>query len=245
MRKIKIMAIVFLSMAVLSGCSSNSDVIQVKDRQITTFKKKIRSLEAELSTMKARSSQMAEGGVALTKAKERIQELEKQLDKVTGQYTGAKKLADQLNERLEKALADFKEKEKILLARIDNISVVTVSNSVMFSSGSARLTKEAKTILDRIIKVVEEDPTREIRIEGHTDNKAIARRFRHRFRSNWELSLSRALSVLHFLRTTYKVKPSRLAAVGYGEFRPVAENSTPEGRAANRRVVISVGAKMP
>jgi len=248
MRKIKMIAILLLSFAIVAGCSGNADLLREKDRQITTLNKKIGTLEAELAAMKAEYEQQQQAdnqrAPELAKAKEQIDELEKKLERLTGRYTDEKKRADQLHEKLEKALAAFKEKEEILLARIEDTTVVTAANSVMFSSGSAVLTKQAKTILDTIMAVVREDPTREIKIEGHTDNTPIAAGFRHRYLSNWELSLSRALSVLHFLRKSYQVKPSRLAAIGYGEFRPVAENTTQEGRAANRRVVISIGRKL-
>lgn len=248
MRKIKMTVILLLAIPIVAGCSGNADLLLEKDRQIATLNEKIRTLETELAVTKAEYERLQQEGSQCAperaKAKEQIQELEKKLERLTGSYTDEKKRADQLHEKLEKALVAFQAKEKILLSRIEDTTVVTAANSVMFSSGSAVLTQQAKTTLDTIMAVVREDPTREIRIEGHTDNTPIAAAYRHRYRSNWELSLSRALSVLHFLRKTYQVKPSRLAAIGYGEFRPVAENSTQEGRAANRRVVISIGRKL-
>lgn len=248
MHKIKMTAIFLLAMTIVAGCSGNADLLREKDRQITTLNEKIRTLKAELAATKAGYEQLQQEdsrhAPELAKAKKLIHELEKKLDRLTSRYTDEKTRADQLHEKLEKALAAFKEKEAIQLARTEDATVVTAANSVMFSSGSAALTKEAQGILDSIMAVVREDPTREIKIEGHTDNTPIAAGFRYRYRSNWELSLSRALSVLHYLRKTHQVKPSRLAAIGYGEFRPVAENTTQKGRAANRRVVISIGRKL-
>jgi chemotaxis protein MotB len=81
-------------------------------------------------------------------------------------------------------------------------------------------------------------------VEGHTDNVGIALEFQNAFRSNWELSTARATSVVHYLRNKHKISPDRMAAVGYGEHRPISDNSTPEGRSKNRRVVIEIGPKL-
>jgi chemotaxis protein MotB len=74
-------------------------------------------------------------------------------------------------------------------------------------------------------------------VEGHTDNTPI---HTAQFPSNWELSTARATYVLQYLISNGNVPPQRLSAVGYGEYRPVASNSTPEGRGANRRVDLVV-----
>ncbi len=87
-------------------------------------------------------------------------------------------------------------------------------------------------------------PDREIFIEGHTDNVPIAQKFEGKYKSNWELSTSRALSVLHYVRQHPKASPYRLRVVGYGEQKPIADNSTEEGRIPNRRVEIVIGAKL-
>jgi chemotaxis protein MotB len=89
--------------------------------------------------------------------------------------------------------------------------------------------------------VVSNYPDREVLIEGHTDDVPIAEKWQYRFKSNWELSSARAHAVLHYVIKTYGLDPGRVAAVGYGEYRPLVTNDTPEGRATNRRVVITVG----
>jgi chemotaxis protein MotB len=71
---------------------------------------------------------------------------------------------------------------------------------------------------------------------GHTDNVPI----RSRFASNWELSTARALAAMHFLTEKAGVAPIRVGTVGYGEYRPIADNSSPEGRARNRRIAITI-----
>jgi chemotaxis protein MotB len=111
---------------------------------------------------------------------------------------------------------------------------------VMFDSGSAQIRPEFAPILEKVAKELMKIPNR-IRIEGHTDNRPISTL---KFPSNWELSAARAASVLRFL-VRKGIDPARLSAVGYGEFRPVAPNDTPEGRAKNRRVEILVLKETP
>jgi len=96
-----------------------------------------------------------------------------------------------------------------------------------------------------------EDLGRSLRLSGlpghgrrpYTDDVQIAERFTGRYASNWELSSARAHAVVHYLTKNQGADPERLSAIGYGEYQPVADNTTPEGRAENRRVVIAVRAK--
>ncbi len=115
-----------------------------------------------------------------------------------------------------------------------------IRTQVLFPSASADLQPEATTLLWRLAQVLQplDYP---LRVEGFTDNIPINTPI---FPSNWELSAARAASVVHVLADA-GLPPQRLAAVGYGEFQPVADNNTPEGRARNRRVVIVVVAPDP
>ena len=77
-----------------------------------------------------------------------------------------------------------------------------------------------------------------IRVEGHTDNVPIAPSLRVRFATNWELSTARATAVVRYLQDKAGIAPDHLIASGYGEYRPLSPNTTPEGRAQNRRIEI-------
>lgn len=109
---------------------------------------------------------------------------------------------------------------------------VSLSEAGFFDPGSAVMKPKALEILDRIAEKVRALPA-QIRVEGHTDNTPIRTA---QFPSNWELSTSRATHVLQYLLANAQIQPMRLSAVGYGEYRPISENETIEGRAANRRV---------
>jgi chemotaxis protein MotB len=93
-------------------------------------------------------------------------------------------------------------------------------------------------VLKKVGAILGEVKDKEIRIEGYTDNVPIGENLRKRFPTNWELSTQRATNVLRFLEEQAGVDGARLSAVGYGPFRPLADNQTPEGRAQNRRIEI-------
>ncbi len=116
--------------------------------------------------------------------------------------------------------------------------VITFVAEVLFDSGKAKIRPEAYATLDKIAKVLKENISdRNINIEGHTDNQPIKY---SGWKSNWELSTARATSVLHYLVDEKSIAPDRVAAVGHGEFKPVASNNTTEDRQKNRRVEIII-----
>jgi chemotaxis protein MotB len=131
------------------------------------------------------------------------------------------------------------------LDEIKNVSVknnrVVLPNAILFASGGTRVSEEGKQILDQLWDILVTVPQREILIEGHTDNVPIAQKDLEKFKSNWELSATRSLSVLHYVSKHANANPARLGAVGYGEFRPVGSNDTEAGRQLNRRVELVIG----
>ncbi|QBQ53500.1 flagellar motor protein MotD [Nitrosococcus wardiae] len=112
---------------------------------------------------------------------------------------------------------------------------VEINDRVLFTSGSAKLEAEAVPELKKLAKILRRFPN-PIQVEGFTDNVPISTPV---FPSNWELSSARAASVVHLL-DRFGVSPARMAAIGYGQYRPVAANSTAEGRRRNRRVVLVI-----
>lgn len=112
---------------------------------------------------------------------------------------------------------------------------VNIQASVLFPSGSAVLQPEAQTILGNLALVLK-DSTNPVHVEGYTDDVPIET---PQFPSNWELSAARAASVVRLFQEQ-KLDPARLAAVGYAEFHPVADNKTEEGRARNRRISLVI-----
>jgi chemotaxis protein MotB len=142
---------------------------------------------------------------------------------------------------LEESLAKEIEDKKIRLAMQEKGLVITVVSEVLFDSGKAKLKPESLGTLDKVAKILRENvPENKIDIEGHTDNEPIKH---SNWKSNWELSAHRALSVLEYLESK-GVESERLSASGYGEYQAVASNDTKEGRQLNRRVEIVIKPKI-
>lgn len=113
-----------------------------------------------------------------------------------------------------------------------------ISSELLFSSGEALLTPEGQKVMDQLLPVLNRVPDYTIIVEGHTDNMPIQT---SRFPSNWELAAGRAASVVRHLQGR-GLNPTRLRASGYADTHPLASNATAEGRAANRRVEITLEA---
>jgi chemotaxis protein MotB len=134
---------------------------------------------------------------------------------------------------LRTTLSPFIDQELVKITKSDRGIEVEMKSKMLFESGSARLSRDALEVLRNVAEILK-PMSNQILVEGHTDNvpiRTIA------FPSNWELSAARAASVVH-LFTRQGVDSSRLAAIGYGEFRPVGDNETEEGRQKNRRVAL-------
>ncbi|MBF0571523.1 MAG: OmpA family protein [Candidatus Omnitrophica bacterium] len=138
---------------------------------------------------------------------------------------------------LEKRLQDEINNKQVKVEMQDKGLVITFVSEVLFDSGKAKLRKDSYPKLSKVANVLNTTVSDlNVGIEGHTDNQPIKR---SGWKSNWELSTARALSVLHYLSDKSVAEP-RLAAIGYGEYKPVASNETKEGRQKNRRVEIVI-----
>lgn len=167
----------------------------------------------------------------------RIKELSAEMDRMMKQKLAeARQLKDAqqlLEQRLKQEIAD----KQVKLEMAERGLVLTFVAEVLFDSGKAKIRPEAEESLAKVASVITEKVAdRDIGIEGHTDNEPIKV---SGWRSNWELSTSRATSVLHLLEEK-GVSPRQMVAAGYGEYRPVTSNDSLDGRKQNRRVEIVI-----
>jgi chemotaxis protein MotB len=149
--------------------------------------------------------------------------------------SGIDQASQDLADSIEAAMAELVDDGLIQVRRDKRWIEVEINTSILFSSGSAQLSGQAQPVLSELAGKLQ-PLSNVIHVEGFTDNVPINN---FEFVSNWELSAARAASVVH-LFTRLGIDPQRMAAVGYGEYRPVASNDTPEGRARNRRVVLVI-----
>ena len=121
------------------------------------------------------------------------------------------------------------------------VVMISISDKLLFKSGSYNITDKAYPILEKIAKVINDQPKMEVMIEGHTDTKPIKTEF---LQDNWDLSVKRATSITRILQYKYGVKPQRLIAAGRSQYIPLVENDTPENMSKNRRTKIIIMPKL-
>lgn len=144
---------------------------------------------------------------------------------------------EELTERVEETLSENQIGDEVEVSFTAQYIQLTMNGALLFDSGSAKLTEDAKQVLDKVAAVLERYSGGEIEIAGHTDNVPMSS---HTYANNEELSDARALSVFYYLSENSLLDPSRIKHSGMGERQPIADNSTDEGRSMNRRVEIRI-----
>ena len=147
-----------------------------------------------------------------------------------------KAMVAQMARGLEDEMRADLESKDVTISKLQGKLTVNILDRILFDSGEAVLQPGGEAVMRKIAVILASHPDLKIHVIGHTDNVPI----RSRFASNWELSAARALAAVHFLTEKAGVDPRRVGAVGYGEFRPIADNATAEGRARNRRIAITI-----
>lgn len=133
------------------------------------------------------------------------------------------------------------EDEDITVQVDKGVVYVSISDKMLFSSGSYNVTPRAREVLGKVAKVVNNKPDFEFMVEGHTDNVPIKNTC---IKDNWDLSVLRATAVVRILQNDFGVTASRMTAAGRGEYVPVTSNASADGRALNRRTRIVVLPKL-
>ena len=145
--------------------------------------------------------------------------------------------SEELAEVIEEALEEKQLENEIDIEFTSQYVQLTLNGALLFDSGSTELKEEALPILNQVGIILQQYSTSTIEIEGHTDNVPMSG---SKYSNNDELSNGRALSVFYYLEENTTLNPANIKHSGMGEYVPVADNSTPEGRAQNRRVEIRI-----
>jgi chemotaxis protein MotB len=167
---------------------------------------------------------------------------------LTAQLADLRASAEELREQVEESTRARTDVEQQMRAELESRDVtiselqgkltVNILDRVLFDSGEARLKPDGEAVLLKVASLFGKFPARQIQVAGHTDNVPIRSRTAEGFTDNWALSAGRATAAVRFLVEKGGVDPKRIAVVGFGEFRPIADNATVEGRAKNRRIAI-------
>ncbi|MDX1950775.1 MAG: OmpA family protein [Verrucomicrobiota bacterium] len=197
-------------------------------KQSHEFKKVL----AELQDLQAQSLQQT----AQTKAlKEELEQSRLAVETLQREKEEVTKAQQSLENEMRSAL----QSRDVTISELQGKLTVNILDRILFDSAEAVLKPEGEKVLNQIATVLAQYPKRQIHVIGHTDNVPI-RAGRSPFQTNWELSVGRATAAVRYLTEKAGVDPHMVAAVGYGEFHPISDNSTPEGRARNRRIALVV-----
>ena len=197
----------------------------------------LQTAQAELTAAQQEASQLRD----LTESnqqslEEKLSELKERAARLQREKEEAAKSKSTLEQEMRAAL----QSKDVTISELQGKLEVNILDRVLFDSGQATLKPEGQTVLAGLAKVLEQYPNRQLHVVGHTDNVPIHGTLAQKYPTNWELSAARATAAVRFLVEQAGVDPRRLGAVGYGEFHPVADNSTEEGRAQNRRITIVI-----
>src|SRR3954471_1809791 len=165
-----------------------------------------------------------------------LEESKERIEKLVAEKEAATKAQKDLESQMRSAL----ESKDVTISELQGKLTVNILDRILFDSGEAILKPEGQAVLDQVAKVLVNYPSRQIQVIGHTDNVPIRYNPLNPFKTNWELSAGRAIAAVRYLSEKAGVDPMRLGAVGYGEFHPIADKSSAEGRAKNRRIALVI-----
>ncbi len=195
---------------------------------LTLHEQQIEALRDQLLDMQQTNDRL------LATIEELNQALEKEKIAREARLAKVKNTYDQLVGALEEEI----KRGELTISNLEGQLSVNLLNKILFDSGETALKKEGQKVLKSLGDVLNKFPDKALMIEGHTDNVQISSRLKERYPTNWELSTARATSVVHFLQDQVGLPGEHLIAAGYSQYRPVASNEDPEGRAQNRRIQI-------
>ncbi len=203
--------------------------ITILQRQIDDLKNKNASLSTDISD---KTNTLNQNQQTLAAQQKKLAQLQALLDQ-------QKMKAEELKKKMADALVGFTANELTVTQKNGKV-YVSLSEGLLFPSGSAVVNVKGKDALSKLAAVLVLNPDISVDIEGHTDSIPI----RGKYEDNWALSTARATSIVRILVNDYKVDPRSVVASGHSMYDPVATNSTPEGRAQNRRTEIILSPKL-
>ena len=220
-------------------CIRDSKYAKIEDR-VSDYNSKIQSLKDTND-----SRLQLEGNVVVSnKDKEKMRAALANVDQ--NELAQAKTLEDSMNlivshnlkKNLDNTLIAEGEEDDIQIDIDETVVMITVSDKLLFKSGSARVNPKADNLLERLAGVINSEPAMEVMIEGHTDSQTV--KPGSYVKDNWELSVERSTAVIRKLQEDFGVAPEKLIAAGRSSFHPLTEEETKEAFAKNRRTRIVI-----
>ncbi len=227
-----------------SNISSKDNILAEKDNQIADLRAQIKDLKGTNKNLLDRMSDLSvvsrTGAESIQKSLESINQQGKYIQSLTSKIQAKDSTNLVLVMNLKRSLADVND-EDIQIDVRGGVVYVSISDKLLFRSGSHNITSRAETVLGKVASVVNDHDNLDIMVEGHTDNVPISNSC---VSDNWDLSVKRATSVVRVLQKKYNVAPERITAAGRSEYVPKIDNQTSLSRASNRRTEIILTPKL-
>lgn len=225
----------------LTDCrnTGNQMSVQIKNlmRDTTKMGNSIRQYQSMLNVNMTEQEKL---NALLNQKKNELNERERTINELQQMINAQNEKVRKLLSSVKDALLGFSSDE-LTVREKDGKVYVAMSDKLLFQSGSARLDKRGEEALGKLAEVLNKQTDIDVFIEGHTDNKPINT---VQFKDNWDLSVIRATSVVRILIKNYNVNPLQIQPSGRGEYMPIDDNETIEGRSKNRRTEIIMAPKL-
>ncbi|WCT14046.1 OmpA family protein [Mucilaginibacter jinjuensis] len=224
---------------------------QTSEQGLAVANNRIKSLEEQIASEKANTialqdalnkclNSSSQGNVNISKLVDEINSSNKYIQQLVNTKNKSDSLNMVLTNNLTRSLSQQEVKD-VDVQVLKGVVYISLADNMLYKSGSYEISDKAGATLAKIAKIITDYNGYDVLIEGNTDNIPISQK---NIRNNWDLSTLRASSVVMALQTTYNVDPKRLTAGGRGEYNPIADNSTPDGKAKNRRTQIIITPKL-
>ncbi|MDX1758990.1 MAG: OmpA family protein [Arenibacter algicola] len=267
----KTLFIYVLGLTLFTSCVSQKKYTAMQDRavncenELNTSKNQINLLEAGLANEKNRSKSLEQqmeyfkstntdllarlsdlsvvsksGAESIKKSLEALNEQNKYIKDLTSNMQRKDSINLVLVMNLKRSLDNFDD-EDINIEMKKGVVYVSISDKMLFRSGSYNISNRAEEVIGKIAKIINDHKELDILVEGHTDNVPISTDC---MTDNWDLSVKRATSIVRLMQTKFGVQPLRMTAGGRSEYLPKTTNATTEGRAINRRTEIIILPKL-
>ncbi|WAC03874.1 OmpA family protein [Lacinutrix neustonica] len=215
------------------------------EARVEQYNSKINTLTDEVGSLTAENDikfdAVGNAAVISNATKRKMRETLKQVD--PSLLSEATTLKDSMNlavsYNLKKSMdtSTLDESDDIAINIDETVVMISISDKMLFNSGSYRISNKADNILQKLADVINSEPSIEVMVEGHTDSRTINT---EKVTDNWDLSVLRATSVVRKLQDRYNVDPAKLIAAGRSSYQPLTDNDTRDGRSKNRRTRIVI-----
>jgi chemotaxis protein MotB len=220
-------SMVALVVCTATGCGIPKDQYNAKALEAQQLSQKYKDESDKAAVLEAKVRQLEQKNTDLSQSQVKLQQEKGELEKKSSEY---QQLADSLKSQIDTG--------QIELSELKGKMTVKMKDKILFSSGSARINDEGLDALKKVGDALQNVKGKIIRVEGHTDDVPL---HKGPYKTNWELSVARALAVVRALQDD-GVSPALLSAAGFGEYHPIAPNDSPQNRSLNRRIEIVLAA---